>query len=213
MLQYFLVPKTYDGSETSVRAATITLSSNGALYDEETIDDLHKNFTNNPVSAFFFEIVESEEPLLHLETTKTYATVSAADTEPHQSAVVVLEDKNGSLLIVDHFKYFVKTFPIGKMDDGETLKETATRELFEETGLFAVPIATGLVIRHEFTFCGKTVPVEMHIFHLKVSDFQKDNIFNAEPDKHLSLSWLTPSQLKSTFRTAVVVNEYLKANY
>lgn len=55
----------------------------------------------------------------------------------------------------------------GKVKDGESIEESAKRELFEECGVKAGEVEKFGVMNFDFIDKGRSDPIEMHVFHIK----------------------------------------------
>jgi bis(5'-nucleosidyl)-tetraphosphatase len=81
-------------------------------------------------------------------------------------------------------------FPKGKIEDGETDKEAALRELYEETGISDIKIDGSFFeqIEYEFTeFDGTVAQKSVHFF---LGSTYQEHI-RLSPDEHTSFIWLS----------------------
>ena len=83
---------------------------------------------------------------------------------------VVLNEKNDILFI---FRRGFWDLPKGKLDDGETIEECATREVCEETGLINIQLTSHIKTTfHEYfdKWIGEEVIKETHWYLMKTTD-------------------------------------------
>lgn len=97
--------------------------------------------------------------------------------------------------------------PGGGTDPGETTRDAAARELFEETGRRVASAALGEPVRHEFvTFSFAKIPIEQNqdFFALRVDapfDPIDEHLEPAERETALGHRWWSADELRATDET------------
>lgn len=111
---------------------------------------------------------------MHTYTPDQMATLLNSFDKRVASASVILEDAEGRALIVKaHYKDYW-TFPGGMLDDGESPKQAAIREVFEEVGIELDELAV--------TFCWIASRTSRHmmtyqfVFKASLSEHDKSKI-------------------------------------
>lgn len=86
---------------------------------------------------------------------------------------VVYRKRHGGLeILMIEDRYGKMTFPKGKQEPGETIEETALREIAEETGVRGRIVRPLAVVRYQYVHPreGKTVDKEVHYFLVEATD-------------------------------------------
>lgn len=100
---------------------------------------------------------------------------------------VILNEKEDMVLVEDHIKCNMLTFPIGKVEPGEDLVTALIREIKEETDL---DILNAELYCPEFEADmkrnDKLVRTYQNLFKVRWSGIPK----NMEPNKHRNLFWM-----------------------
>ena len=78
-------------------------------------------------------------------------------------------------------------FPGGKMEEGETKKQTIIREIKEELNMDIIPIKELKTVKHEYT----DFNLKMHSF---ISECLSTEVFLSE---HIDYKWLSVSELET----------------
>ena len=102
---------------------------------------------------------------------------------------ILFHDDEGSrrYLLLQHTNGAHWSFPKVTIEDGETIKDTALRELFEETGISQIEIIDGFTEIEKYSFVenGQTIHKEVVYFLARVK--QKSVTLSWE---HLQYKWL-----------------------
>lgn len=125
--------------------------------------------------------------------------------EETSAGVVLFRRDNGQLLfLLLHYPSGHWDFVKGKMENGESPKETAVRETREETGITDVEFLEGFEewIRYNFQFEGQLVDKKV-VFFLGETKTEKVEISH----EHLNFTWMNyvTAMEKTTFDNAKTV--------
>ena len=102
-------------------------------------------------------------------------------------AVSALIIKDGKILIQKHVKLGKLSLPSGKIDKGEVPPFAMKREILEELGVNKASIRDCKIYKHkEINTVEYNYLVELH-----------EDWYNAEPEKHEWIDWLTPDEITS----------------
>lgn len=105
---------------------------------------------------------------------------------------VVYRNRNGSLeiqLIKDRFGK--TTLAKGKMEEGESIEQTALREISEETGISGRIVAPLSVIRYQYESADReAVQKEVHYFLVEAGD----GSLKAQTEEIAGVAWHTPEE-------------------
>ena len=123
---------------------------------------------------------------------------------------ILFHDDEGSrrYLLLQHTNGAHWSFPKGTIEDGETFKDTALRELFEETGISQVEIIDGFREIEQYSFVSNGEPVDKEVIYFLARTKQKSVKLSWE---HLQYRWfpfpkaleqLTFDTLKNLLRKA-----------
>lgn len=98
-------------------------------------------------------------------------------------------EKNDKIIMVRQFRYaindYIYEFPAGLIDPGETAKETAIREMKEETGLDFTPVSCqSFLNRPHFSSVGMTDEANSSIYGYSHGT---PNLDHLEPNEDLSI--------------------------
>lgn len=107
-------------------------------------------------------------------------------------SALILNETEDKVLVEDHIKCSMITFPIGKVEPGEDLIEALKREIKEETDL---DILEAELYCPEFEsdmyINGKLVRTYQNLFKVKWTGSPK----NMEPNKHRDIFWMPITDL------------------
>ena len=125
--------------------------------------------------------------------------------EETSAGVVLFRRENGKLLfLLLHYPSGHWDFVKGKMENGESPKETAIRETREETGITDIKFREGFEewIRYNFQFEGQLVDKKV-VFFLGETQTEKVEISH----EHLNFTWMdyVTAMEKTTFDNAKTV--------
>jgi ADP-ribose pyrophosphatase YjhB (NUDIX family) len=120
------------------------------------------------------------------------------DVKNHHSIMALVRDEFNNILMLGHSKFRTDKFkaftmPVGKVDDGDSIKGTLVKELREEIGISINKFTEVHVFENKIARDGKEVIVTMHCF---VIDRFTGKAFNAEAHKHYSLGWHSAEQIQ-----------------
>lgn len=111
----------------------------------------------------------------------------------HSGGSTVLCEKDGKILLVKQFRYPYKEItlelPAGKLNEGETLEQTAIRELEEEGGIVA-----GRVKKLFDVY--PTPAYTNEIIRIYQAEDIKEGAVNLDEDEFLSAVWVDKKELK-----------------
>lgn len=140
--------------------------------------------------------------------------------EKPKVASIVVKDKQGRILMFERtkenrWKHFV---PSSKKETDENIVDCAIRELKEEINLHVLSTSDLQMISEKDIFCEKynDIPEGMifreTLFVYRISEEQKRNIRNTEPEKHKHFEWLYPFEIinfpeKFSYGTWQSINE------
>lgn len=114
--------------------------------------------------------------------------------------------------LIHRARYDDWSWPKGKQDPGETLPETAVREIAEETGL---KIRLGVPLHVAKYNVGKGEPKEVHYWAARVTDSALANSKFVPSDEVASVEWRTPDEARKllTYEFDQTVLDQLEALY
>lgn len=96
-------------------------------------------------------------------------------------------NENKEVLILEHNKFNIFTFPVGKIEENETPLEAVHREAFEEIGIKFEDTDTKELI-HEYTSYNNIKHGDEHLFFINSKDII-GTPYNKEPNKHNDMYW------------------------
>lgn len=144
-----------------------------------------------------FDPRDSHDDLLETESRELLSPeefADAADSEPVESGWVVLGlafDVNGRVLMVDQPWADGWILPGGTHEPGETLAETAVRELAEETGVEVSPVGPRAV--DEFTVVneatGETAGWNLAVYEAVAGSTETDRDPSVDDEEILDVRW------------------------
>ena len=102
-------------------------------------------------------------------------------------AVSALIIKDGKILIQKHVKLGKLSLPSGKIDKGETPPAAMCREILEELGVSKARIRDCKIYKHK----------EINTVEYNYIVDLYEEWYNAEPEKHEWIDWLTPDEIAS----------------
>ncbi|HEV8675826.1 MAG TPA: NUDIX hydrolase [Methylomirabilota bacterium] len=116
---------------------------------------------------------------------------------------VVAVGDDGRVLLIDHYRFITGTrgweVPAGRMEAGESVEETAARELLEETGHLAM----------RWTVLGKYHPSNgssNQVFHLMVARGLSRRSEPLDRNETLGLQWFTPAEVRELIRLNAILD-------
>lgn len=124
-------------------------------------------------------------------------------TEKSAGAVVYRlgDDRRAPLYLLLHYAAGHWDLPKGKIEEGETVKETARREISEETGITQIEFAPGFETKIKYSFKRENKPVNKTVVFLLARTKEKNVELSSE---HTGFEWLGFAQAmeKLTYGTA-----------
>lgn len=114
--------------------------------------------------------------------------------EQQKAGGVIVNDQGQVLVITNNLGRH--TLPKGSVEPGETLLETAKREIWEETGLtnFEVHHELGTVIRQGYTDTNHNAPSVIKHIHLFYCTTTQQELKPGEPEV-VAARWVEPSEM------------------
>jgi len=117
-----------------------------------------------------------------MQNQKKKVEVVAAVIMHNQKVLCVQRSENKYAYISKKFE-----FPGGKMEEGETKKQTIIREIKEELNMDIIPIKELKTVKHEYP----DFNLKMHSF---ISECLSTEVFLSE---HIDYKWLSVSELET----------------
>ena len=121
--------------------------------------------------------------------------------EEHSAGSIIFRIEKGEILfLLLHYEEGHWGAPKGHIEKGETLEQTALREIREETGLTDINFVPGFQAKNHYTYNkGGQFSNKCVVFFLS----QTRNIDVRLSDEHLEYAWLpfAEAQLKVTFKS------------
>ncbi|TDF96748.1 NUDIX hydrolase [Paenibacillus piri] len=103
--------------------------------------------------------------------------------------VVYQKNDQGLKIQMIQDRYGKITLPKGKMEPGETVEQTALREIFEETGIVGTVVKPLEMIRYQFSLTGVgMIDKEVHYFLIEA----KSGELQAQVEEIRGVEWLKP---------------------
>ena len=127
------------------------------------------------------------------DKTEWYAVAERAN-----AAVVLVQSRDGQMLFLKQYRFPTQEFewevPMGAIEDGETPRQAAERELLEETGLEVQLSAVG-----QFYPAPGLSPQRAHVFRAEVGDEAKELAlkFDKRVDEIVDRRWLSRHEIKT----------------
>ena len=120
------------------------------------------------------------------------------DLNSHQSVMAIIYNQYNQILMLGHNKFKEKgfkafTMPVGKVDEGDSVKGTLFKEVKEEIGVDITKYHEVDVYEHSLIRHDKRIDVELHTFKVEMYELTP---FNAEPKKHYALQWHSLKQIE-----------------
>jgi len=109
------------------------------------------------------------------------ALYTKEDLKDHSGVAVVIKNKNNEVLMQKHVKIGKWTIPAGKVVPESSLKETISKEMFEETGLIITK--TVFLKDRMFVYKKNNVIVNTHSHVFEALEYI-GTLENKEPHKH-----------------------------
>lgn len=114
--------------------------------------------------------------------------------------VMILMDEDGEHILVNReyrmaMAQWVYNFPAGLIDPGETLENSAKRELLEETGLHLVRIDD--ILDNSYSAVGFSNERSVCVFGVATGEFRK----STSDDEEIIPGWYSKEELKKLLRT------------
>jgi len=123
---------------------------------------------------------------------------------------ILFHDDEGSrwYLLLQHTNGAHWSFPKGTIEDGETFKDTALRELFEETGVSQIEIIDGFTAIEKYSFVSNEQPIDKEVTYFLARTQQKSVKLSWE---HLQYKWLPFSKALEQLTFGTMKNLLRKA--
>ena len=103
----------------------------------------------------------------------------------------IIVNELNEILVMDHVKLDKWCIPVGKVEEGDTVKQTFSKEVEEELGIkIKSSFFVGTETNH-YTRCG--VEVEIDVVYAAVLQYEGE-ITNCEHKKHRSLRWMSQKE-------------------
>ena len=127
-------------------------------------------------------------------------TLDQLQNHAPDSVILILTDESGERLLINReyrmaMAQWIYNFPAGLIDPGETVEESARRELWEETGLRLVRIDD--VLDGSYSAVGFANERNTCVFGVAAGTFQK----STSDAEEIVPGWYTRSELKALLRT------------
>jgi len=122
------------------------------------------------------------------------ALVNKADLTDHSGIAAIIRDKDNRILMQKHKKHGFWTIPVGKVDPGDGLLKTLSKELSEETGIKVLGKKHIAQKTITYTPVGKPVKVTSHLYD--ITDYA-GKPKNLEPHKHSQQKFMSLDKIKS----------------
>ena len=142
-----------------------------------------------------YEIISRDRDIQTLEELQNHTP---------DSVVLILTDESGQRLLINReyrmaMAQWIYNFPAGLIDPGETVEESARRELWEETGLRLVRVDD--VLDGSYSAVGFANERNACVFGVAAGTFQK----STSDAEEIVPGWYTRSELKTLLRTELFV--------
>ena len=127
-------------------------------------------------------------------------TLDQLQNHAPDSVILILTDESGERLLINReyrmaMAQWIYNFPAGLIDPGETVEESARRELWEETGLRLVRVDD--VLDGSYSAVGFANERNACVFGVAAGTFQK----STSDAEEIVPGWYTRSELKALLRT------------
>ncbi|HJC49800.1 MAG TPA: NUDIX hydrolase [Candidatus Anaerostipes avistercoris] len=137
----------------------------------------------------------------YVASRKNEHTMMAATKKPIPDGVIIYSlfgENNDKVIMIRQFRYplndYIYEFPAGLIDPGESVKETAVREMMEETGLDFTPTdCEEYLHRPHFSSAGMTDETNCTVYGYASG---KPNLDHLEPNEDLSVQLVGREEAK-----------------
>lgn len=125
-----------------------------------------------------------------------YHEYNQEDMEDHGAIIAVIK-KGNKYLILDHNKYNMLTFPMGKVKPGETPLQALKVEMCEELSIKVTGAKELFNYKMIYDHAGKKVRVTNYVFEV---ENYTGTVKNNEPQKHKWVKFMTLDEVKKSGR-------------
>lgn len=136
----------------------------------------------------------------------------AATKKPIPDGVIIYSlfgENNDKVIMIRQFRYplndYIYEFPAGLIDPGESVKETAVREMMEETGLNFTPAdCEEFLHRPHFSSAGMTDETNCTVYGYASG---KPNLDHLEPNEDLSVQLVDREEAKRILKRKICLSK------
>ena len=127
-------------------------------------------------------------------------TLDDLQNKTPNAVVMILTDESGERILVNReyrmaMAQWIYNFPAGLIDPGESPEESATRELWEETGLRLVRIDD--ILDNSYSAIGFSNERNVCVFGVAEGEFRK----STSDAEEITPGWYTKEEIKQLLRT------------
>ena len=123
----------------------------------------------------------------------------------HAIGLVIINEKD-EILILDHNKFNIKTVPVGKIEEGESIYNALHREIKEEIG---IEFKNEILLADTYTKYENIERSFEYVFVVSTKDI-KGKPKNMEPEKHADMYWVPINKLSEIGKLGTATHIFME---
>lgn len=123
----------------------------------------------------------------------------------HAIGLVIINEKD-EILILDHNKFNIKTVPVGKIEEGESIYNALHREIKEEIG---IEFSNEILLADSYVKYENIERSFEYVFVVNAKNI-KGKPKNMEPEKHSDMYWVPINKLSEIGRLGTATHIFME---